>query len=93
MKQLSNYLRLKEIDRIEAEKKCLINLKKVIDICIKRDYNFSIHQSEGNSNIYLTTDGHATSISAYFKGNLINYSDKTGTMTMIQLLQKLRENH
>ncbi len=93
MKQLNDYFRLKEIDRIEAEKQCLINLKRVIDICIKRNYNFSIHQSEGNSNIYLSTDGHATSVSSYFKGSLIDYSDETGTMTMIQLLEQLRKTH
>jgi len=93
MKELSHYFRLKEIDRIEAEKQCLINLKKVIGICVKKDYNFNIHSHEGSSSINVTTDKFTTSYSSYFKGTLINYSDEIGTMTMIQLLDKLRKTH
>lgn len=91
MKQLNDYFRLKEFDRIESEKQCLINLKKVIDLCIKQEYNFTVHQSEGNSSINVTTDGWKNSFSSYFKGSLIEYSDETGTMTISQLLEKLKK--
>lgn len=93
MKELNDYFRLKEIARIEEEKQCLINLKKVIDICIKKDFLFSVHTGEGSSSINVSTDRYNTTLSSYFKGSLINYSDETGTMTMIQLLEKLRKTH
>ena len=90
MKQLNDYFRLKELDRIESEKKCLSDLKKVIDICIKKDFLFNVHTGEGNSSISVSTDRWNTTLSCYFKGSLIEYSDETGTMTMDRLLQKLR---
>lgn len=93
MRELNDYFRLKEIDRIEAEKQCLINLKKVIDICIKKDFLFSIHTGEGHSCINISTDRYKTTFSSYFKGSLIDYSDETGTMTMDKLLEKLRSRN
>lgn len=90
MNELSDYFRLKEYDRIKLEKECLANLKKVIDLCIKKEYNFNIHQSDGNGSISLTVDKWQTSFSSYFKGSLISYRDATGTMTISQLLEKLK---
>lgn len=90
MESLNDYFRLKEIDLKEAERKCIVDLKKVIDICIKKDFLFSVHSGEGNSSINVSTDRHNTTLSSYFKGTLIDYSDETGTMTISQLLEKLR---
>lgn len=90
MEQLNNYFRLKEIDRIESEKKCLITLKKIINICLKKGYLFSIHFSDDDGGINLTTDGYTTSFNSYFKGTLINYSNNKDTFTVFQLLDKLK---
>lgn len=90
MNELSDYFRLKKLDRIKLEKQCLVNLKKVIDLCIKKEYNFNIHNSEGNGSINVTVDGWENSFSSYFKGSLISYRDATGTMTISQLLEKLK---
>lgn len=91
MKELNDYFRLKEYDRVKAEKECMTTLKKVIDICLKKDFIFNVHANDGNSNISVTTDGWITNFSSYFKGNLINYSDDTGTLTVFELLEKLKK--
>lgn len=84
---MSDYFRLREIDRIEAEKKCMITLKKVIDVCLKKGYHFSV--SPEVSNIGVSVDRFETSFSSYFKGNLIDYNDGDA-MPMDKLLEKLK---
>ena len=64
---LDDYLRLQELDRIEGEKKCLVCLKKIINICLKRNYTFSIHALRDDSSIDVTTDGWKSSYNAYFR--------------------------
>lgn len=87
---LDDYLRLQELDRIEGEKKCLVCLKKIINICLKRNYTFSIHALRDDSSINVTTDGWKSSYNAYFRGSLINYSDGKETLTVFELLEKLK---
>ena len=86
-KEMSDYFRLREIERVESEKKCMITLKKVIDVCLKKRYHFSV--SPPVSNISVSVDTFETSFSSYFKGNLINYNDGN-TMPMDKLLEKLK---
>ena len=89
MKALSDYFRLKEFDRIEKEKKCLIALKKVIDICLKKGFHFSVNPEVYNINV--STDSYKTSsLSAYFKGDLIEYSDGS-TITIYEMLEVLKK--
>ncbi len=87
MDKLSDYFRLKEFDKIEAEKKCMADLKKVINICLKNGYNFSVNPEV--SCIYLSKDVFITSFSSYFKGSLINYSDGD-TVPMYKLLEIIK---
>jgi len=89
MKELNDYFRLKEIDRVESEKKCLIALKKIIDICIKRNYNFSVNGELGLLNITIDNNFDETSYS-YYKGTLIEYQD-VSTITVHALLDKLKQ--
>lgn len=91
MKELNDYFRFKEFERAESEKKCMIAVKRVIDICLKKNYIFNVHSNDGNNNISVTTDGWTTSFVSYFKGDLINYSDETGTVTIFELLEKLKK--
>lgn len=87
-KAMSDHFRLKEIDRIEAEKKCMIVLKKVINICLKRNYHFSVNTECGNIN--MTFDAYVeTSFSSYYKGQLIDFSDGN-TLTITELLNLLQ---
>lgn len=86
-KEMSDYFRLKEFDKIEAEKKCMITLKKVIDICLKKGFHFSV--SPAVSNLSVSIDGFETSFSSYFKGSLITYNDGD-TIPMNDLLTILK---
>lgn len=88
MKELSYYFRLKEYDRIEAEKKIMIDLKKVIEICLKKSFHFSVNPTCNVINV--STNGFETSFDSYFKGDLIKYS-YGNTVTMSELLEKLRK--
>lgn len=90
MEGLNDYFRLKEYDRIKEEKECMTTLKKVIDICLKKDFIFNVHSGEGISSISVTTDGWKTSFSSYFKGSLINYSDGN-TVLISELLKELKK--
>jgi len=87
MEALSDYFRLKEIDRIEAEKKCMIDLKKVINICLKKSYHFSVNKN--TSQIDVSIDDFETNFSSYFKGQLIQYKSEY-CMPMDELLEKLK---
>jgi hypothetical protein len=90
MDGLSDHFRLKEYDRIKLEKECMTTLKKVIDVCLKKDYIFNVHSGEGISSISVTTDGWDTSFTSYFKGSLINYSDGN-TIPMHELLHNIKK--
>ena len=87
MKQLNDYFRLKEYDRIELEKKCMIDLKKVINICLKRCYHFSINKN--TTQIDISIDDFDTNFTSYFKGHLINYKSEH-CIPMSELLEKLK---
>lgn len=87
-KGMSDYFRLKEIDRIESEKKRMITLKKVIDVCLKKGFHFSVNPEV--SNLYVSVDRFETSFSSYFKGSLIDHNDGN-TMTIDKLLEKLKD--
>lgn len=91
MNQLNEYFRLKEVDRKEMERLCMIDLKKVIDICIKRNYTFSINGELALLNVTIDNEFEKTTYS-YYKGTLIGYED-VSTMTVKNLLHKLRTQH
>lgn len=71
MKELSDYFRLKEIDRIEAEKQATSYLKKVINICLKKGFHFSYNPT--CDQITVSTDVFKTTYDCYVKGNLLNH--------------------
>lgn len=87
MNELSDYFRLKEIDRIEAEKRSLIALNKVIAICLKKDFYFSVNPK--TKGITVSFDNFENSLDSYFKGELMNYSDGK-TITIFELLEILK---
>lgn len=88
MKTLNDYFRLKEYDRIELEKQCMIDLKKVINICLKKSYHFSVNKN--TAQIDISTDDFDTNFSSYFKGQLITYKSER-CMPMNELLEKLKQ--
>jgi len=87
MEQLEDYFRLKEYDRIELEKKCMIDLKKVINICLKKSYHFSINKN--TSQIDVSIDDFETNFTSYFKGRLIQYKSEY-CISISELLEKLK---
>lgn len=88
MSSLSDYFRLKEYDRIEAEKKCMIDLKKVIDLCLKKGWHFSVNGTCNQIDVCYDGD-FANSLYAYFKGELINHESDHNT-TVSKMLEKLK---
>jgi phosphopantetheine adenylyltransferase len=79
---------MKEIDRTESEKERLIALKKVIGICIKKGFHFSVNPEV--SLITVSTDSYKNILCSYFKGLLVNYRDET-TLPIFELLEKLKQ--
>lgn len=89
MNTLSDYFRLKEYDRIEAEKKCLVTLKKVMDVCLKKGFSFSVNTQTNGISVH--ENDFKWTLDAYFKGDLINYSDNNNTCTIFEMLQQLNK--
>lgn len=87
MNSFNDHFRLKEYDRIEAEKKCMIDLKKVINVCLKKGYHFSVNKN--TTQIDVSTDDFDTNFSSYFKGTLMNYKSEYA-LPMSELLEKLK---
>lgn len=85
---LNDYFRLKEIDRIEAEKKCMVCVKKIIDICLKKGYHFSVNPNTNQIDVCVD-DNFENSFYAYFKGELINFESGYNT-TVYKMLEKLK---
>lgn len=88
MRTLNDYFRLTEYDRIKLEKQCMIDLKKVINICLKKGYHFSVNKN--TNQIDVSTDYFDTNFTSYFKGQLITYNSKY-CMPMNELLEKLKQ--
>lgn len=88
MNELSDYFRLKEYDRIELEKKVMIDLKKVIYLCLKKGWHFSVNAQTTQIDVCIDNN-FDNSITAYFKGDLINYESEFST-TVSKMLEKLK---
>jgi hypothetical protein len=89
METLNDYFRLKEYDRIELEKKCMVDLKKVIDVCLKKGHHFSVNKN--TNQIDVSTDDFETNLVSYFKGRLINHKSQYA-MPISELLEKLKQS-
>jgi hypothetical protein len=74
--------------KIEAEKKAMSDLKKVINICLKKGFHFSVNP-ECNL-ITASYDRYDTSLYSYFRGNLLNYFEESGTVAISQMLTILQ---
>ena len=84
---MDTYFEKRMLAQIEAEKKCLSALKKVIDLCLKKQLHFSVNIEASGISVYnLKTEFNKD---AYFKGSLINYSDGQ-TCTIHELLELIK---
>lgn len=74
-----------DLQIITENKKILL---KVIDLLIKKKVNFSVNTKIKYISCYL---GEERSISSYYGGNLVNYQDGSGTMTLENLFIEIKK--
>jgi len=89
MERLNDYFMLKAIDQLEAEKKCLASLNKVMALCLKKNLHFSVNMT--TNGISIRSYDFDFAYDSYFKGQLINYSDEHSTVTIHQLLEIIKK--